>query len=333
MKRLENKLVRFMRRPNGFPNQDTWKLDYENINDLSNGEIIIQNLYISIDPAMRGWMNKARSYIKPVEIGDVMRAGSVGKVVYSKNKLFKEGNFVSGWGGVQKYCRTDGKGFVEINTKKNDLPIFLSTLGMTGLTAYFGILEVAKVKKGETVLISAAAGSVGSIAGQIAKINGCRVIGIAGGKKKCNYVINELGFDGCIDYKNESVSRSIFKECPDGVDVYFDNVGGNILDSALTFINRNARVVICGAISQYNNSDVLGPKNYLSILVNRAKMMGMVVFDYKDRYTNAIEEMKVWIEKGNLKSNEDIHFGLDNFYNVFQKLFNGNKLGKLILKV
>lgn len=333
MKRLENKLVRFMKRPNGFPNQDTWKLDHENINDLSNGEIIIQNLYISIDPAMRGWMNKARSYIKPVEIGDVMRAGSVGKVVYSKNKLFKEGNFVSGWGGVQKYCRTDGKGFVEINTKKNDLPIFLSTLGMTGLTAYFGILEVAKVKKGETVLISAAAGSVGSIAGQIAKINGCRVIGIAGGKKKCNYVINELGFDGCVDYKNESVSRSIFKECPDGVDVYFDNVGGNILDSALTFINRNARVVICGAISQYNNSDVLGPKNYLSILVNRAKMMGMVVFDYKDRYTNAIEEMKGWIEKGNLKSNEDIHFGLDNFYNVFQKLFNGNKLGKLILKV
>lgn len=333
MKRLENKLVRFMKRPNGFPNQDTWKLDHENINDLSNGEIIIQNLYISIDPAMRGWMNKARSYIKPVEIGDVMRAGSVGKVVYSKNKLFKEGNFVSGWGGVQKYCRTDGKGFVEINTKKNDLPIFLSTLGMTGLTAYFGILEVAKVKKGETVLISAAAGSVGSIAGQIAKINGCRVIGIAGGRKKCNYVINELGFDGCVDYKNESVSRSIFKECPDGVDVYFDNVGGNILDSALTFINRNARVVICGAISQYNNSDVLGPKNYLSILVNRAKMMGMVVFDYKDRYTNAIEEMKGWIEKGNLKSNEDIHFGLDNFYNVFQKLFNGNKLGKLILKV
>ena len=333
MKRLENKLVRFMKRPNGFPNQDTWKLDHENINDLSNGEIIIQNLYISIDPAMRGWMNKARSYIKPVEIGDVMRAGSVGKVVYSKNKLFKEGNFVSGWGGVQKYCRTDGKGFVEFNTKKNDLPIFLSTLGMTGLTAYFGILEVAKVKKGETVLISAAAGSVGSIAGQIAKINGCRVIGIAGGKKKCNYVINELGFDGCIDYKNESVSRSIFKQCPDGVDVYFDNVGGNILDSALTFINRNARVVICGAISQYNSSDVLGPKNYLSILVNRAKMMGMVVFDYKDRYTNAIEEMKGWIEKGNLKSNEDIHFGLDNFYNVFQKLFNGNKLGKLILKV
>ena len=333
MKRLENKLVRFMKRPNGFPNQDTWKLDHENIDDLSNGEIIIQNLYISIDPAMRGWMNKARSYIKPIEIGDVMRAGSVGKVVYSKNKLFKEGNFVSGWGGVQKYCRTDGNGFVEINTKKNDLPVFLSTLGMTGLTAYFGILEVAKVKKGETVLISAAAGSVGSIAGQIAKINGCRVIGIAGGKKKCNYVINELGFDGCIDYKNESVSRSIFKECPDGVDVYFDNVGGNILDSALTFINRNARVVICGAISQYNNSDVLGPKNYLSILVNRAKMMGMVVFDYKDRYTNAIEEMKGWIEKGNLKSNEDIHFGLDNFYNVFQKLFNGNKLGKLILKV
>ena len=333
MKRLENKLLRFMKRPNGFPNQDTWKLYHENINDLSEGEIIIQNLYISIDPAMRGWMNKARSYIKPVEIGDVMRAGSVGKVVYSKNKLFKEGNYVSGWGGVQKYCRTDGKGFVEINTKKNDLPIFLSTLGMTGLTAYFGILEVAKVKKGETVLISAAAGSVGSIAGQIAKINGCRVIGIAGGNKKCNYVINELGFDGCIDYKNESVSRSIFKECPEGVDVYFDNVGGNILDSALTFINRNARVVICGAISQYNNSDVLGPKNYLSILVNRAKMMGMVVFDYKDRYTNAIEEMKGWIEKGNLKSNEDIHVGLDNFYNVFQKLFNGNKLGKLILKV
>ena len=333
MKNLENKLVRLVKRPKGFPNEDTWKLDYESINDLSVGEIIIENLYISIDPAMRGWMNEVRSYIKPIEIGEVMRAGSVGKVIHSKNKLYKKGAFVSGWGGVQKYCRTDGKGFVEINSEKNDLPIFLGTLGMTGLTAYFGILEVARVKKRETVLVSAAAGSVGSIAGQIAKIKGCKVIGIAGGKDKCNYVVNELGFDACIDYKNESVLRSIKRECPDGVDVYFDNVGGDILDSALIFINRNARIVICGAISQYNNSVVVGPKNYLSILVNRAKIMGMVVFDYADRYSSAIEEMKGWIKKGNLKSKEDIYVGLDNFYNVFQKLFNGNKLGKLIIKV
>lgn len=333
MKPLKNKLIRLVKRPVGFPSEDTWEYDFETINELCDGEIIIQNLYISVDPAMRGWMNEVKSYIKPIEIGDVMRAGSIGKIIYSKNKLFKEGDFVSGWGGVQKYCRTNSKSFIKIKAEINDLPKHLGSLGMTGMTAYFGILEVAKIRQGETVLVSAAAGSVGSIAGQIAKIKGCKVIGIAGGKGKCDYVKHELGFDGCIDYKNESVTRSIKRECPEGIDVFFDNVGGTILDSALIFINRNARVVVCGAISQYNSTSIVGPKNYLSLLVNRAQMIGMVVFDYKERYKHAYEEMIGWIESGKLKSKEDIYFGLDNFYNVFQKLFNGNKQGKLILKV
>jgi NADPH-dependent curcumin reductase len=201
------------------------------------------------------------------------------------------------------------------------------------MTAYFGILEVGKIKEGDTVLVSAAAGAVGSIVGQIAKIKGCKVVGIAGGKEKCDYVVNELGFDGCIDYKNESVKSGIKKECPNGIDVYFDNVGGDILDSALIFINKYARIVVCGAISQYNETSAKGPDNYLSLLVNRGTMTGMVVFDYVKKYPIAVEEMSNWILEGKLKSKEDIYDGIENFYEIFKKLFNGDKKGKLILKV
>tara|TARA_B100000575_G_scaffold165587_1_gene132411 strand:- start:590 stop:1591 length:1002 start_codon:yes stop_codon:yes gene_type:complete len=331
--KIQNRLIKLVKRPEGFPSEDTWKLESETIENIDNGFILVENYYISIDPAMRGWLNEARSYIDPVRIGDVMRAGSIGKVIESKNSKFKKNDIVFGWGGVQEFSISNGDGFHHINPENIPLPAFLGTLGMTGMTAYFGILEVAKIKKGETVLVSAAAGSVGSLVGQIAKIKGCKVIGIAGGEEKCNYVKQELGFDGCIDYKNESIIRGIKRECSNGVDVFFDNVGGETLDAALIFINKHARIVVCGAISQYNEKVVKGPKNYLSLLVNRATMKGMVVFDYSKNYSTAIDQIKVWIKNGKLKSKEDIYEGIDNFYETFKRLFSGEKKGKLVLKI
>ncbi|MDA0757161.1 MAG: NADP-dependent oxidoreductase [Bacteroidetes bacterium] len=330
---IDNKFVKLMKRPSGFPSKDTWSHEKEQVKAIKDGEILIKNLYVSLDPAMRGWLNEARSYIPPVKIGEVMRAGTIGEVIESKNSKFKKGDILSGWGGVQQYSISDGKGYFKINPSQIPLQTYIGTLGMPGMTAYFGILEVGKIKEGDAVLVSAAAGAVGGIVGQIAKIKGCKVIGIAGGKEKCDYVINELGFDGCIDYKNESVKRGIKRECPNGIDVYFDNVGGEILDSALVFLRMGARIVICGAISQYNEMSAKGPDNYLSLLVNRATMKGMVVFDYVNKYPLATKEMTQWIIDGSLKSKEDVYDGIENFYEIFKKLFNGEKKGKLILKL
>lgn len=283
---------------------------------------------------MRGWIREGRSYIPPVQLEEVMRAGTAGKVLESRNATFKPGDYVVGWGGVQLYTVTDGKNYHKVDPKLAPLPLFISTLGMPGMTAYFGILEVGQIKEGEVILVSGAAGAVGSVVGQIARIKGCKVIGIAGGKEKCDYLLHELGFDAAIDYKSENVKTKILEYAPQGIDVYFDNVGGEILDIALTCIRFHARIVICGAISQYNNaSTVQGPSNYLSLLVNRARMEGMVVMDYAKDYKKAATEMSMWIAQGKLKSKEDIYEGIDNFYDTFCRLFTGDKLGKLILKV
>ena len=330
-----NKKLLFKKRPVGLPDEDTWELIDEKLPDLVDGEILIEQEYISLDPAMRGWMNEARSYIKPVEIGDVMRAGSVGKVIKkSGESKFNVGDYVSGWGGVQTHSISNGENLHKIDPEKSSLSSYLGVLGMPGMTAYFGILEEAKVQAGDTVLISGAAGAVGSLVGQIAKIKGCTVVGIAGGEKKCTFIKDDLGFDDAIDYKNGSVIKEIKSKCPNGIDVYFDNVGGEILDAALIFLRRNARIVLCGAISQYNNKDsIKGPKNYLSLLVNRASIKGMVVFDYAPKYDKAIDQISEWIQEGKILINEDIYEGIDNFRSVFLKLFNGNKMGKLILNV
>lgn len=332
---MENKQLLLRKRPVGFPAQDTWEIVNTPVADPKEGEVLIEQHYVSLDPAMRGWLNDAKSYIAPVEIGAVMRAGSVGKVIKSNNHPYlKEGMYVSGGGGVQQYHITDGKGWFPVDTSIAPLPLYLSTLGMPGMTAYFGILEVGKLKEGDRVLVSGAAGAVGSVVGQIAKIKGCQVVGIAGGPQKCSYLVDELGFDAAIDYKSQDVKAGIKEHLPKGMDVYFDNVGGDILDAALTRLRRNARIVICGAISQYNNTtEIKGPSNYLSLLVNRASMTGMVVFDYADRYKEAAMQMGQWIMQGKLKSKEDIYEGIDNFYPTFERLFTGNKLGKLILKV
>ena len=330
-----NKKMILVNRPTGIPEKNTWSFEEELISEIKDGQILIKQQYISLDPAMRGWMNNSKSYIPPVEIGTVMRAGTVGEVIQINNNTnFKVGDFVSGWGGVQEYSISDGKNYSIIKDKNNPIHRYLGALGMPGMTAYFGIINEGKIKSGDIVLVSAAAGAVGSLVGQIAKIKGCKVIGIAGGNEKCKYVKEQLGFDEVIDYKNDNIYSSLKKYCPEGIDVYFDNVGGEILDAALAKLRMNARIVICGAISQYNNtSRTKGPSNYLSLLVNRATMKGMVVFDYKNDYPMAINQISEWFNQGKLKSNESIFEGIDNFYETFLKLFNGNKRGKLILKI
>jgi hypothetical protein len=294
-------------------------------------------LYLSLDPAMRGWMNEGKSYVHPVAIGEVMRAIGIGRVIASRSPGFTAGELVTGVLGVQRYWTgnaDDRKAALrKIDPAAAPLPKYLNPLGMPGMTGYFGLLEVGMPKAGETVVVSAAAGAVGQTVGQVARHKGCRAIGIAGGKEKCDFVVNELGFDGCIDYKSGSLKDGLKAQCPQGIDIYFDNVGGDILDTVLTRINFRARIVICGAISQYNNAGpVRGPANYLSLLVNRARMEGMVVFDYADRYHLAMAQITEWINQGSFKSREDIVEGLENFPDALLMLFEGRNFGKLILQ-
>ena len=330
-----NKQLLFVKRPVGKADASTWELVSSPVPELREGEVLVKQHYVSLDPAMRGWMNEGKSYIEPMALGSVMRAGSVGEVVAARNHPYlKEGDFVVGNGGVQQFVATDGKGFHQVDPRLASLPTYLGALGMPGMTAYFGILEVGKIREGDVVLISGAAGAVGSIAGQIAKIKGCTVIGIAGGAEKCRYLTEELGFDHAIDYKNENVGQRLKETCPKGLDVYFDNVGGEILDIALTRLRRHARVVICGAISQYNNkASIKGPRNYLSLLVNRATMQGMVVFDWADRYMEAAMVLGGWLAAGKLKTREAVYEGIENFSETFDRLFTGEKKGKLVLKI
>jgi NADPH-dependent curcumin reductase CurA len=270
-----------------------------------------------------------------MKLGSVMRAYGVGQVVAAKNHpKFRVGDYLVGVGGVQQYVVTDGRGFHPVDPRLAPLPTYLGALGMTGMTAYFGMLEVGKIRPGDVVLVSGAAGAVGSVAGQIAKIKGCRVIGIAGGPEKCRYLLEDLGFDGAIDYKHENVGARLGELAPEGIDVFFDNVGGDQLEIALSRLRLHARVVICGAISQYNNAGAMkGPSNYLSLLVNRATMQGMVVFDWANRYGEAARELGTWLAQGKLKTRESVFEGIENFPEVFDRLFTGDKLGKLVLKV
>ena len=329
-----NHQFRLAARPVGMPKREDWSYTEEPVREPGEGELLVKVLYISLDPAMRGWMNEGKSYIPPVGIGEVMRAGAVGRVISSKHPGFAVGDHVSGTFGVQEYALSNGKGVTKVDTGFAALPVYLGTLGMPGMTAYFGLLDIGKPQPGNTVVVSGAAGAVGTVVGQIAKLKGCRVVGIAGGADKCRYIVEELGFDAAIDYKSEDVKKALRTHCPNGVDVYFDNVGGDILDAVLAQLARNARIVICGAISQYNNTTpVKGPSNYLSLLVNRASMTGMVVFDYAARYGEAAREMAGWMAAGKLKSREDIVEGLETFPDTLLKLFKGENTGKLVLKV
>ena len=321
-------------RPVGLVKPSDFVFSEEPLAEPKDGEISLKTLYISLDPAMRGWLNDTKSYIPPVQIGEVMRAGALAEVLASRNPKFQTGDVVVGVLGVQSHAISDGKGLQKVDPKLAPLPKYLGVLGMPGMTAYFGLLEVGQPKEGEMVVVSGAAGAVGQIVGQIAKLKGCKVVGIAGGKDKCDFVTRELGFDACVDYKSQDLKKALRAACPDGVDVYFDNVGGDILDAVLTQIRMKARIVICGAISQYNNTTpVKGPSNYLSLLVNRARMEGLVVFDYAKRYSEAAMQMGQWMAQGKLKSREHIVEGIEKFPETLNMLFSGENTGKLMIKV
>ena len=330
-----NRQFKLAKRPVGMVKREDFDFTESPAGEPGPGEVLLKILYLSLDPAMRGWMNEGKSYVPPVGIGEVMRAGGVGRVVKSNDAKFAVGDHAVGITGVQEYAVLPAKGLTKVDPKLAPLPVYLGTLGMPGMTAYFGLLEVCAMKPGDTVVVSGAAGAVGQVVGQVAKIRGAgKVVGIAGGAEKCKYVVDTLGFDACIDYKHEDVKKALKQHCPKGVDVYFDNVGGDILDAVLTQLAMHARIAICGAISQYNNAGPMkGPSNYMSLLVNRARMQGFVVFDYAARYKEAAMEMGGWMAQGKLKSREDVVEGLETFPETLLKLFRGENLGKLVLKV
>jgi NADPH-dependent curcumin reductase len=331
---LVNHSFRLASRPVGLPKRGDWTYGAEPVREPGEGELLVEVLYISLDPAMRGWMNEARSYVPPVGIGEVMRAGGAGRVLSARHPGFAPGDHVTGFFGVQRYAVVDGKGVLRVDPAFAPLPVYLSALGVPGLTAYFGLLDTGQAREGDTVVVSGAAGAVGMVVGQIAKIKGCRAIGIAGGTEKCHWIVQELGFDAAVDYKAEDVKEALRQHCPRGLDVYFDNVGGDILDAALTRMARGARIVICGAVSQYNRTGpAKGPSNYLALLVQRATMKGMLVFDYAGRYAEATRDMAGWMAAGKLKSREDVVKGLETFPDALLKLFRGENFGKLVLEV
>ena len=346
---LVNHQIRLAARPVGLPTAADWQATQEAVAAPPAGGVLVKVLALSLDPAMRGWMNEGKSYIPPVGIGEVMRAGGVGTVIASDHPGFAVGDAVSGTPGVQEFWSVAADQVKRSGLSKIDLGLgsatqWLNVLGMPGMTGYFGLMDVGQPQPGETVVVSGAAGAVGQTVGQIARILGCRVVGIAGGAAKCDWVVRELGFDACIDYKAaapegskrwDAVREGLRQHCPDGVDIYFDNVGGEILDTVLAKIKLKARIIICGAISQYNSTTaVAGPKNYLSLLVNRARMEGIVVFDYAARYPLAVAEMAAYLKDGRMKSKEDVALGgVAAFPATLNKLFSGENFGKLVLQV
>ena len=322
-------------RPEGHPKDADFELRERPLQPLQDGEIRIAIRYLSIDPAMRVWMTEAKSYWPPVGLGEVMRSAGIGEVIESRNDKFPIASWVSGMTGVQSELVSDGKGMQRFEAARLPHPGWaLSVFGATGLTAYFGLLEIGTPKAGEVLVVSAAAGAVGSAVVQIGKALGMRVIGIAGGADKCAFVTGTLGADAAIDYKNENVSVALREHCPDGVDVYFDNVGGEILDAVLKRLRQKARIVLCGGISQYNaTGETRGPSNYLSLISARGRMEGFVVIDYLHRAGEAIAAMTPWVAAGKLSSKLDIVEGLEKFPEALRRLYTGANFGKQLVQL
>ncbi len=322
-------------RPHGLVTSDNFEFVDSPLPEPKDGEFRVKVEAISIDPAMRGWMAEGKSYMPPVALGEVMRAGAAGHVEVANNPDFKVGDAVSGMFGVQQYFVSNGAMVARLDENQASLERWIAGLGMPGMTAYFGLLRAGQPNAGETVLVSAASGAVGSIVGQIAKIRNCRAVGIAGGPEKCRYVVETLGFDACVDYKAGNLYKDLRAACPDGVDVLFENVGGEIFDTELALMNLFGRVVVCGLISAYNATEMpKGLTNIRAVLVNRLKMQGIIVFDYMKDYPEAIENLGKWHAEGKLHLREDIREGgIDAYPDVLNLLFNGGNNGKLVLKV
>jgi NADPH-dependent curcumin reductase CurA len=329
-----NHLVRLKSRPSGLATRDNFTIATEPVAALGDGQIAIETRFISLDPAMRGWMNEGKSYVPPVGLGEVMRAYAAGHVVASRHADFGAGDAVVGLFGVQSHPVVDATLALKVDTRQAPLERWIGGLGMPGWTAYFGLLEVGQPKAGETLVVSAASGAVGSVVGQIGRIKGLRVVGIAGGETKCRYLTEDLGFDAAIDYKADNLAADLKAACPEGIDVHFENVGGAILDTVLARMNRFGRIAVCGLISAYNATEPQpGPKNLRFVLVNRLRVQGLIVFDWADRYPEAIAALGRWHAEGQLKLREDVRDGgIDAYPEVLNLLYSGGNLGKLVLR-
>jgi NADPH-dependent curcumin reductase len=329
---MMNKQVLLRKRPVGMVQDDDFEMVESAMPTIEDGQVLIANEFVSLDPAMRGWMNEGTTYVQGVALGAVMRAFAVGKIVESKHADFQIGDAVQGLTGAQTFAVSDGKNLSKCDLSKGPLSWHLGILGMPGMTAYFGLLERGRPTIGDTIFISGAAGVVGSTVGQIAKILGCNVIGSANGEAKCDY-LKSIGFDATIDYKKEDTQKMLAVHAPNKLNIFYDNVGGEILDAALINLAWGARVVICGAISQYNNTSWQGPKNYMKLVSARASMTGIIVFDFLERYPEAVTQLSEWMHNGQLQYKEHVVEGIDQFSAALRMLFTGENFGKLVLKL
>lgn len=339
---ITNRKIQLRNRPFGEPTGQEFEMVRADLPPLADGEVLRRTIFLSLDPYMRGRMNAGKSYADPVEIGQVMCAGTVSQIVESRSPDYQPGEFVLGSDGWQEYAVSAPAGLIKLAPAGKPglgpdhawpLSYALGVLGMPGMTAYVGMVDIGRPKPGETVLVSGAAGAVGSVAGQIAKIHGSRVIGIAGSPEKCQFVTGELGFDGCIDYKNEHLLRGLRRHCPNGIDVYFDNVGGPTLDTVLRQINVHARIPVIGLISQYNATELTAGPNLFPVLTKRLLIQGMIVSDHEDRRDAFLKDMTTWLAQGKVKFRETVVQGLDHAVEAFIGLFHGDNIGKLIVQV
>jgi NADPH-dependent curcumin reductase len=330
-----NRQWRLAARPVGRLKESDFQFTQEPVPALGEGEILVRNLYISLDPTNRGWTNETATYLPPIRLGDVMRGGATGIVEQSRNPNFSEGTYVQGLLGWQDYAISDGSSLTVLpNNPAIPLTAYMGLFGHIGLTAYYGLLDIGKPQAGETLVVSAAAGAVGSLVGQIGKIKGCRVVGIAGSDEKCKWITDELGFDAAINYKGESVLEGLKRDCPDGIDIDFENVGGKILDAVLSLINLRARIALCGLISQYNATEpVPGPYNFANILIRRARVEGFIVMDYMNRAQEAVADLGKWLVEGKIKYRIDEVEGLEHAPAALNRLFDGENIGKLLVKL
>jgi hypothetical protein len=330
---MDNKRVLLASRPSGWVSEDNFRIESVPAPQPRDGEVLVKNAYLSLDPYMRGRMNEGKSYAAKQELGEVMIGGTVGEVVESRNPRFAKGDQVLGMLGWQQYGVSDGKGLNKVDASRVPLQAYLGVLGMPGVTAWVGLLDICQPKAGETVVVSAASGAVGSVVGQIAKIKGCRAVGIAGGKAKCDYVVKELGFDACVDYKAGALNEDLKAALPKGIDCYFENVGGEILDAALRRMNAFSRIAVCGLISQYNATEPYGVKNFQSILTNRIKVQGFIVSDRMELWAKALPELIGWLAGGKIKYRESVAQGLENAPKAFIGLLKGENFGKQLVKL
>jgi NADPH-dependent curcumin reductase len=329
----KNLQVTLASRPKGAPQASDFKIVEAPVPEIGDGQFLVRNHYLSLDPYMRGRMSDAKSYAKSVEIGEVMVGGTVGEVIASRHPNYKQGDKVLGGLGWQLYGASDGAGVIKIDDQGVPISAYLGVLGMPGMTAYVGLLDIGQPKSGETVVVSAASGAVGSAVGQIAKIKGCRAVGIAGGADKCRYAVEQLGFDACVDYKAGRLADDLAATTPNGIDVYFENVGGEILDTVLLRLNPHARLPVCGLISQYNATEPYGVKNIRVLLTSRVKVQGFIVFEHEARRADFMKDMAEWVRAGRVKYRETVAQGLENAPTAFMGLLAGKNFGKQLVKL